>query len=441
MPNRSSRVILFLALLGCNVLALQLTDRATAQGASHMAINEFDSFPISGPQWAELFNPTSSGVDIFGWTLITSGYLGQAMYSINLPTVIPAQGYYVVEFPANFLEIQDSLTLRDFSLIEIDRTPTLSKTVRDGNAWARFPNGLDTDSEADWRMQLATKGYANSYVGPAITCRLSASQVEVGSSVRIFGEIGPARITQVIIQVILPNALDWGNLTIVTTTLAGTYEHISYFIPTFLGTTQVRAYLPGDAIYQSSFSPSTFVTVTKIMTSLSASVTRSSIGLGKEIATYGQLTPAIAGVNLTLTYRKPTGSPVIRYVLTDAAGFYNDTSFKPTEAGNWNVTVEWQGDATHFPSSSYLQSFSVIAPTIPSFSGTEWIIGVVVGVTVGVILMAAAVTQKTRKPRPPRRAVLCPACNSLIVYDPTSNRWYCPRCRRYLVGATPSQSP
>ncbi len=436
--NRFSRVILILALLSFNVAILQLLNGVNAQGSPHVLLNEFDPMPISGLQWAELFNPTSSSIDIGGWSLVTTGYFGPQVYAIPSGVMIPPQGYYVIEFPPYFLEVTDSMILRDLSINQVDRTPLLTKNVRDGNAWARFPNGFNTGLESDWRLQLATKGYANSYVGPAITCLVSSSQVETGSTIRIFGEIGPPRTTQIIIQTIMPNAADWSNLTTVTTTPEGTYEHINYFLSTLLGTIQVRAYLPGDAIYPPSFSPTTFVTVTKIVTGLSAAITHPSISLTKEIATYGQLTPSMGGVNLTLTYRKPTGNPVIRYILTDSAGFYNDTSFKPMEAGNWNVTVDWQGDQTHFPASSYLQSFQVIAPGIPSFAGTEWIFGAVVGVTIGVILMAAAVTRKTGKPKPPRRAILCPVCRLPIVYDPTTNRWYCPQCRQYIAQAIPA---
>ena len=31
----------------------------------------------------------------------------------------------------------------------------------DGRAWARVPNGKDTNSETDWRFVTSTKGYAN----------------------------------------------------------------------------------------------------------------------------------------------------------------------------------------------------------------------------------------------------------------------------------------
>ncbi|MFH0848027.1 MAG: lamin tail domain-containing protein [archaeon] len=440
MVNSSSRTILILAILGCALIAIQKSDRATAQGLPHVVINEFDPLPISGPQWAELFNPTLSSIDISHWSIVTTGYLGPQAYVLPAGVLISPQGYYVIEFPSHygpnpsgfFLETTDSLTLRDFSVLEVDRTPLLTKTLLDERAWARFPNGRDTDSESDWKLQTATRGFANSFVGPAITCRVSPPQIEIGSTVRIFGEVAPPRMTQLIIQTIQPGAASWSNLTIVTTTLGGTYEYVSSFPPSVIGTIQVRAYLPGDAIYPSSFSSITFITITKIMTSLSATTTYPSVSLGREIATYGQLIPSMQGVNLTLTYRKPTGNPIIRYVLTDAAGFYNDTSLKPAEAGHWNVTVNWQGDATHYPTSSILQSFDVVAPAIPSLAGTEWIIGIVVGVTAGIVLLAAAITRKQGPSGPPHSTLLCPTCRSRLLYTPTTSRWYCPRCGRYL---------
>lgn len=430
MPRHFLLASLIFVLLASYTLTPGLLHQVDAQGPLHVVINEFDQFPLFGRQWAELYNPASNPVDIGAWTISTTVFSGSFARQIPGGTVIPPLGYYVVEFEPFFLDPIDSLTLRNIIQSEVDRTPLLSKTVADGNAWARFPNGVDTDSLSDWRFQPATRGFANSIIAPPVTCRTSPPQVQIGSSVLIFGEVFPPRVAQVTIQRKLPADVAWSNLTTVTTTSGGTYSYT--MTATTLGITQVKAYLLTDGTYPSADSPPAIVSVIKIQMTLSSTVTHPSIALGQEIATFGQITPTIAGVNLTLTYRKPTGNPVIRYVLTDAGGAYNDTSFRPSEAGSWNVTVSWQGDETHTPAVGFLEAFGVVAPEIPSLMGGEWIIGLVISVSISAILLAAAVTRKAGPRRAPRRTFLCPTCKSPLLYAPNTKRWYCPRCGKYF---------
>lgn len=430
MPRHLASIALALGILSFGTLIVPGAHPAAALETVHIVINEFDQFPISGSQWAELYNPTSATVNIGGWRISTTRFSGPFAFTIPSGTSIPPSGYYVAEFEPFFLELTETLTLRNLINSQVDITPLLSREAADGRAWARYPNGIDTDSASDWRLQPATKGYANSIVAPPITCQVSPPQIQIGSTVTIFGQVTPSRQVQVTLQTKLPADVDWANLTIVTTTSEGSFSRI--YEPGSLGITQIRAYLPSDGVYPSAASEVSTVTVIKIQTSLSASVTHPSIVLGQEIATYGQIFPSMQGINLTLTYRKPTGDPVIGYVLTETGGFYNDTSFEPVEAGSWNVTVSWEGDASHTSASSPLIAFEVVAPSIPSFVGTEWIIGLLVSVVTAAVMVAAAVTRKARPPKPPRRVALCPACGSPAVYAPTEQRWYCQKCRKYL---------
>ncbi len=108
-------------------------------------------------EWVELYNPTSSSVDLSGWTLSTTG--GTKTHTFTLSGTIRANDYYVFEHSRWLDNKDESVILRD-AVTEIDRTPILSDG--DNNySWQRFPNGKDTDSDSDWKFRPSTKGYSN----------------------------------------------------------------------------------------------------------------------------------------------------------------------------------------------------------------------------------------------------------------------------------------
>jgi hypothetical protein len=194
-----------------------------------------------------------------------------------------------------------------------------------------------------------------------------------------------------------------------------------------MGAYNVRAYVYPTGAFPEMFSLPVFLSVTKIQMGLSCSVTRTTVGFGQDLATYGYLTPDIVGITIMLTYRKPTGPPIIKYVQTGSGGLFNDTKFTPQEAGDWNVTASWDGDETHMTATSPLASFYVESPTF--LFGMWLIIALVVSVSVSAVLLAAGLSTKA-KPRPPRRVALCPQCRSVLLYVPSLRSWYCPRCRK-----------
>lgn len=394
-----------------------------------VVINEFDPNPSLGPQWVELFNPADVPQDLSLWKITTQS--SWIVHLLEPYTTIQAKGYVVIHFPVSMIDpADDSITLKDRNDLVIDRTPLLGKPSKSGDAWARVPNGVDTDLILDWRLQPATKGASNSVLPPPITpsisCTLSSSSVEIGSSVTVSVLVGPPRSAPVTIQVRTVGTLDWSNLTTAPTGASGIYQHV--WTPGTMGQYNIRAYVyPGDS-FLGMYSLITNLLVTKIRTQISCLVTKSQITLGQNLATYGYFIPALEGLNVMLTYRKPTGAPIVRYVLTDSGGLYNDTSFTPQEAGSWNVTASWEGDETHTSALSPLTRFQVEAP--PSLPFGMWlIICVVASVATAAVLLAAGLSSKVIQ-RPPRRVALCPQCRSTLLYVPSIQGWYCPRCRR-----------
>ena len=154
MTGSLRRILAFCAVF-LILVSSTLYFEAVAPTPGHVVINEFKLNPLgndnylSVKEWVELYNPTSEDVDISGWTLSTTH--GETL-TVSIPqgTVIDANSYYVHGRGSQWLDNDDeSVILRDAEGNEIDRTPVRSDTKNDGRSWARYPNGQDTDSDAD----------------------------------------------------------------------------------------------------------------------------------------------------------------------------------------------------------------------------------------------------------------------------------------------------
>jgi len=141
--------------------------QAVASASSHVVINEFELNPPgndnyqSVEEWVELYNPTPEAMELGGWTISTTH--GETV-TISIPdgTVIDGNGYYVISRGTQWLDNDDeSVILHNAEGNEIDRTPTRSDNENDDLSWARYPDGRDTNSDADWRFQTSTKGTSN----------------------------------------------------------------------------------------------------------------------------------------------------------------------------------------------------------------------------------------------------------------------------------------
>ena len=151
---------------GSGEVAFYMFDRSDESDPSaHIVINEIEQNPAGfdeGHEWVELYNPTTSDVNLDGWKLST---MHGKTVTVTLRETIPAKGYFVYTHAEQWLDNDDeSVTLRDPQLNEIDRTPYLSEPYQGDNgyySWQRYPNGNDTDSDSDWMSRALTKGYGS----------------------------------------------------------------------------------------------------------------------------------------------------------------------------------------------------------------------------------------------------------------------------------------
>nr|QNO46122.1 hypothetical protein MFHEKKGA_00015 [Methanosarcinales archaeon ANME-2c ERB4] len=151
---------------GYGEAAFYMFDRSDeSDPPAHIVINEIEQNPAGfddGYEWVELYNPTTSDVNLDGWKLSTTH--GKTV-TVTLHETIPANGYFVYTHAKQWLDNEDeSVTLRDPQLNEIDRTPYLTEPYRVDNgyySWQRYPNGNDTDTGSDWMFRALTKGHGS----------------------------------------------------------------------------------------------------------------------------------------------------------------------------------------------------------------------------------------------------------------------------------------
>lgn len=137
--------------------AEQVLHQAGSGSGAGVMINEVEMNPKgrdSGREWVELYNPTSSDIDIGNFAIKTQ----VRPFTITIPagTVIEAGGFYVVTIEGERLGIVERLTLVSSAGKKVDSTPSLLDKHNDDRTWQRVPDGSST-----WEFAAATQGKPN----------------------------------------------------------------------------------------------------------------------------------------------------------------------------------------------------------------------------------------------------------------------------------------
>ncbi len=132
-----TRVLALIALLIILFAPAQLL-AASPPGAGDVLINEYVA-RSSVTEWVELYNTTATDLDISGHYIddIASG--GGSPKLIPTSTIIPAGGYYVMEFSGFLNNGGDDVRFLDSSQAVLDSTSYTSAT--DEYSWYRTPDG------------------------------------------------------------------------------------------------------------------------------------------------------------------------------------------------------------------------------------------------------------------------------------------------------------
>lgn len=128
--------------------------------ASTIVINEIESNPKgpdAGAEVVELFNPSTSAIDVGGW-IISSTKGNGVRVTIGSGTIIPPGGYLLVGSGSQWLDNDgEIIELRNDSGELIDSAGPFSDKDNDNATWQRSPDGADNT----WVFSSETLGYAN----------------------------------------------------------------------------------------------------------------------------------------------------------------------------------------------------------------------------------------------------------------------------------------
>lgn len=103
----------------------------------HVVINEIYPNANTGEkEWVELYNPTDEDIDISGYIIKDDG---PNSVILEQGTIIPAKGFYVIEFNNVFNNTGDSVILFDQNETELDKY-TYTRTEK-GKSYYRMPDG------------------------------------------------------------------------------------------------------------------------------------------------------------------------------------------------------------------------------------------------------------------------------------------------------------
>ena len=157
-----------------------------------IVINEVEINPANGSEFVELYNPTSQSIDISGWTITPSASWKQ--YEIVQNTEIEPDSFMAFTHHSSwFKDFGDTVSLSNSSGELIDQTPLLADQDNDANTWQRNTDGLDTDSESDWRLKTMSPQSSNGKIITtseavfSFTAETDKTEYTFGETLTIFG--------------------------------------------------------------------------------------------------------------------------------------------------------------------------------------------------------------------------------------------------------------
>lgn len=234
--------------------------------------------------------------------------------------------------------------------------PTLFIIDKDGYIRYRSREGLPEESVPEVIEEIDELMKSPS----SISCNLSSSSIDIGSSLTIYGEIHPPRLATVKIEVSKDDGITWSDLTSVTSALDGNYSY--EWTPDAAGLYQIKASWPGDAEYTGAISPTISLTVAGLSSQISCQLSTTKVIqllVYGSVTINGSITPAIPDVTITIYYSiDETTWSTLATVNTDGEGRYSYI-WTPESPGTYYIRAVWLGDATYEGAMSATASVTV----------------------------------------------------------------------------------
>jgi len=232
-----------------------------------------------------------------------------------------------------------------------------------------FFDAIEDPVPGEWSViafWLGDETYAGAASEPAIvtlsiwvtniTCLTTSTNLSVGVPIRLEGTLTPPYASPASITLEYTTDTLWQPLTTLTTHDNGSYSYL--WTPISGGDYSFRARYMGTPQYAASLSAILNLQLQKLTSTLSCTPPTTAVDVGKPLTVTGRVTPAVAGITVTLTYQPPSGTAITRSVTTNADGEYSD-AYTPSDIGAWTVTARWDGDTSHEAATSATQAFTV----------------------------------------------------------------------------------
>lgn len=164
----------------------------------HVVINEIDINPpgndsLNISEWVELYNPTDTAVDIGGWSIASTTVLKQTLI-IPQGTIIKPHGFLTYSYKSVwFTDVSELVELRDANGVIVDKTPIITDLKNDFTSWQRIFDGLDTDSDSDWKFVKSNAGSSNGKPAQSVDSAKTTISISTDKQNYIFQET--AKIT------------------------------------------------------------------------------------------------------------------------------------------------------------------------------------------------------------------------------------------------------
>ena len=166
---------------------------ANAQSANHVVINEIDINPPgddskSISEWVELYNPTSSKIDISGWKIASTSGMKKTLIVPTGTFIEPGKFLTFTYQSLWFTDNNEIVELKDKNAVSIDKTPLISDLKSDFTSWQRIYDGYDSDSISDWKFTPSTTGSTNGKLTTIKETDAISVTVSSAKSSYLFGE-------------------------------------------------------------------------------------------------------------------------------------------------------------------------------------------------------------------------------------------------------------
>ena len=139
-------------------------------------------------EWVELYNPTNEELYIGGWEIASTSVLKKTLTLSEGITILPGQHLAFSYQSAWFTDVNEIIQLRDIDGNVIDQTPVISDMANDFTSWQRVYDGLDTDSDDDWKFVISTAGSSNGVHESQTEEKIHTVSVSSEKESYIFGE-------------------------------------------------------------------------------------------------------------------------------------------------------------------------------------------------------------------------------------------------------------